>query len=233
MSTAVAVPPPNSTSLVRRLPRLTARARALLSAVNLHFAGVAALLVIAIYCAVHLFVVYQELGASNADALANQRAQLRAAQIAAKPLQGIDDKLVASTQQANDFYAGRLPYAYSQILAELHAVTRRDNVRMSRIQFAQVPPTLSGSNALTEVRMDATVSGDYRPIVEFINSIERDRLFFVISSVGLSGQQTGQVNLRLRMNTYMRQPGQNEVGDQPPAAEPDAASAAAPAGGAQ
>ena len=189
MSTAVAVPPPNSSSLVRRLPRLTARARALLTAVNLHFAGVAALLVLAAYFAVRLFLVWQALGASNADALASQRASLRAAQIAAAPLRGLDEKLVTSTRQADDFYAARLPYAYSQIAAELHTVTRRENVRLSRIQFLPSPPSLGGANALTEVRMDASVAGDYRPIVEFINSLERDRMFFVITGINLAGQK--------------------------------------------
>ena len=55
---------------------------------------------------------------------------------------------------------------------------------------------------LTEVRIDATLSGDYRPLVQFINSIERDKLFFVINTVTLNGQQSGTVNLRLGMKTY-------------------------------
>ena len=43
MSSAVVVPPPNSSSVMRHVPRLTSQARNLLTAVNLHFAGVAAL----------------------------------------------------------------------------------------------------------------------------------------------------------------------------------------------
>ncbi len=215
MSTAVTVPPPSSASLVRRLPRLTARARAMLTAVNLHFAGVAALLVVAGYFAVHLFLVWQALSASNADALASQRASLRAAEIAAAPLRGLDGKLATSTDQANDFYAARLPYADSQIVAELHTLTRREGVRLSRIQFLRAP-ALSGADALNEERMDASIAGDYRPVVQFINALERDRMFFVINSINLTGQQTGQVNLRLRMMTYLRLPGPDESGDKTP-----------------
>ena len=219
MSTAVAIPPPNSSSLVRRLPRLTERARALLTAVNLHFAGVAALLVVATYCAVRLFLVWQALNASNADALAQQRASLRAAQIAAAPLRGLDEKLAASTHQADGFYAARLPYADSQIVAELHTLTRRSNVRLSRIQLVH-GPGLIGSNALTQVSMDASISGDYRPIVEMINSLERDKMFFVINGINLAGQATGQVNLRLRMITYLRLPRSNESADLTPITGP-------------
>ncbi len=233
MSTAVAVPPPSSASLVRRLPRLTAQARALLTAVNLHFAAVAALAVIAGYCAVHLFLMWQALGASNAEALASQRASLRAAQIAAVPLRGLDEKLVTSTHQADDFYTARLPYAYSQIAAELHAVTKRENVRLSRIQFLPAPPTLPGADALTEVKMDASIAGDYRPAVQLINALERDRMFFVISSISLAGQASGQVNLRLRMTTYLRLPGANESADLPPLIAPEAADASGAPGGAQ
>ena len=227
MSTAVAVPPPNSSSLVRRLPRLTERARTLLTAVNLHFAGVAALLVIAGYCAVRLFLVWQGLSASNAEALANQRASLRAAQIAAAPLRGLDEKLVTSTHQADDFYAARLPYAYSQVAGELHTLTRRENVRLSRIQFVPSPPALAGTAALTEVKMDASIAGDYRPIVQFVNAVERDRMFFVITGISLAGQASGQVNLRLRMTTYFRQPGNSESADQAPVTGPEPDQAAA------
>lgn len=230
MSTAVAVPPPNSSSLVRRLPRLTAQARALLTAVNLHFAGVAALLVIAGYCTVHLFLVWQALSASNADAVASQRASLRAAQIAAAPLRGMDAKLANSTEQADVFYASRLPYADSQIAAELHALTRKSNVRLSRIQLIH-GPGLAGPDPLTEVRMDASIAGDYRPTVELINSLERDRMFFVINGIALSGQQTGQVNLRLRMTTYLRLPSVNESMTAPAVTEPGAEET--PAGGAR
>ncbi len=229
MSTVVAVPSPNSSSLVRRLPRLTAQARALLTAVNLHFAGVAALLVIAAYCAVHLFLVWQALGASNADALASQLASLRAAQIAAAPLRGLDEKLVTSSHEADDFYTGRLPYADSQIAAKLHALTKQENVRLSRIQLIHAPG-LSGSNELTEVKMDASIAGDYRPVVQFINSLERDKMFFVINGINLTGQQTGQVNLRLRMTTYLRLPRGNESEDLAPVN--DAMPDESPAGGA-
>lgn len=218
MSTAVAVPPPNSSSLVRRMPRLTVQARALLTAVNLHFAGVAALLVLAGYFAVRLFLVWQALGASNADALAAERANLRAAQIAAVPLRGIDEKLATSNHEADEFYTARLPYADSQIAAELHALTKRTNVRLSRIQLVHAPG-LVGPDALTEVRMDSSISGDYRPTVELINALERDRMFFVINSIALSGQQTGQVNLRLRMTTYLRLPSANEGIALPPVTE--------------
>lgn len=227
MSSVAMIPPPNSSSLMRRVPRLTAQARQLLTAVNLHFAGVAALVVLDLYLCLHLLFAWQALTASGPEAMAQQRALLRGAQTVGRPLVGIDAKLTTSTVQANAFYAHRLPYAYSQVLSELGTLTKRNNVRLGRVQYTYLP-VLAGSYALTEVRMDASVSGDYRPVIGMINSLERDRMFFVITGVNLTGQQTGQVNLRLRLTTYLRAAGPDEQpGELLPAASDAAAAAAA------
>ena len=209
MSTTSIVPP-SSSSVLRRVPRLTARARALLTAVNLHWAGVAALLVIVLYMIGHLVFISQSLHADNADALAQQHALLTTAELQARPLRGLDSKVARSTNEANGFYQDRLPYEYSQVLAELGTLTRRTKVRLVHVQYAQTP-VLSGEDALTEVDMDAAVSGDYRPVVEFINGLERDRIFFVVNSINLTGQQTGQVNLRIRLTTFLRVPPESEA----------------------
>ena len=199
---------------MRHVPRLTERARALLTELNLHYAGVALLLVLVLYLALHLLFVWQTLGSLNEDALDRQRVQLQAAELAAKPLRGLDAKLVDSTKAADAFYADRLPYATSEVAAELGALARREGVHWTRAQYAY-SPALSGSDALTELRVDASVSGDYRPIVQFINAMERDRMFFLIYSINLTGQQTGQVNLRLRLSTYLRAPQGDETTPEP------------------
>jgi type IV pilus assembly protein PilO len=203
MSATALVPPPNSSSLERRVPRLTARARAMMTAINLHFAGIALLVLLDLYLIAHLIFVWQALSSNNASALDDQHVQLTAAQLAARPLRGLDTKLVTSTEDADGFYQQRLPSAASQVAAEVGALARRESVHWTRAQYAYAP-VLSGNNALTEVTMDASVSGDYRPIVQFINAVERDKIFFVITSINLTGQQTGQVNLRIRMTTYLR-----------------------------
>lgn len=219
MSVTAAVPPPSSSSLVRNLPRLTSRARGLLTAVNLHYAGVAALLVVVLYMAAHLLFLSQSLKEHNADALNQQRTALTTARLQAQPLRGLDAKVAASTQQADAFYAERLPYAYSQVLAELGHLTQKTGVRLANVQYAQ-QPILTGEYALTQLNMDASVSGDYRPVVEFINNLERDTMFFVISGINLSGQQTGMVNLRIRLTTYLRTPNGIEGTGQPEPATP-------------
>lgn len=213
--------------MLRRVPQLTERAKSLLTELNLHFAGVAVLAIVTLYLAAQLLFVWQGLTSNNEAAMDQARAQMRAAEIAAKPLRGLDAKLSDSTAEANRFYQERLPYAYSEVLTELGALTKNKGVRLMHVQYAQ-SPVLSGDAALTELRLDANVTGDYRPIVEFINAAERDKLFFVISSINLSGQQTGQVNLRLRMVTYLRAPSVAESVAQPTADNTDSTAGGKP-----
>ena len=217
MSMAAIVPPPESSLPERRVPRLTARAKALMTALNLHLAGVGVLALLDLYLVIHLVFLWQGLNANNAEALDQQHVQLVAAQLAAKPLRGLDKKLVASTHDANTFYQTRLPYADSQMLAEIGRLTTKAGVRWTHAQYAN-NPALTGNYGLTGISIDASVSGDYRPIVEFINAVERDKLFFVINNINLTGQQTGQVNLRIRLTTYLRPANADELSEEVSAA---------------
>lgn len=232
MSSAIVVPPPNSTSVMRHVPRLTAHARNLLTAVNLHFAGVAALGVLILYLAIHLGFMVQALHANNAEALAQEQNAARVAQIAATPLRGLDVKLVNSTADADRFYGERLPYAVSQVLTELGKVTKEQNVRLGRVAY-NYSPELSGPGELTEVRMDAALAGDYRPLVQAINAMERDKMFFVINQIIFTGATAGQVNLRMRMTTYLREPKPDEPLADTPQAEDAATTTQAPRAGTQ
>lgn len=187
-----------------------ARVRAAMTALNLHLAGVAVLVLVNLYLLVHMGIAWQTAHSQNADALANQRVQLKLAEIAAQPLDGLDAKLARSTVEADKFYDQRLPFAFSQVLAELGALAKKENVKLTRVQYSTPKPLLDegleSGIAVNEIRMDASLNGDYRPLVEFINLLERDKLFFLVSGVTLTGQQSGVVGLRLRVTTYLRSP---------------------------
>ena len=62
--------------------------------------------------------------------------------------------------------------------------------------------------------MDASLSGEYAPMMHFINGLERSKTFFLINGLTLTGQQGGLVNLRLRLNTYLHAADLNQL---PPA----------------
>jgi hypothetical protein len=131
---------------------------------------------------------------------------MKTAEIAKKPLEGLDAKLAQATADADKFSERRLPFAYSQVAGELGALAKKQGVKLTRVQYSEAPVLEGGAGALTEVRMDASLSGDYRPLVVFINGLERNKMFFLITGVTLTGQQSGTVGLRLRLTTYLRAP---------------------------
>jgi len=186
-------------------------ARDWLSPLNLHWAGVGLLALVNLYLLVHMALLWHGEQNYNADAQVEQRMELKTAGVAAAPLRGLDVKLAAATSEADRFYRQRLPGTESDILSELGALSKKSGVRLMRVQYSPPVIVLAGTDAqLTDDHMDATLSGDYRPLVMFMNSLERDKMFFVINSVTLTGQQTGTVSLRLRLTTYLRAGGTQE-----------------------
>jgi len=212
-----------------------AKFRQRLTELNLHWAGVAVLAVLNLYLLVQLGFLWQAAQGSSAEALATQRQALGAAVKASKPLAGLDVKLKTANDDADDFYAERLPVGYSGIATELGAVLKKHNIRLSRIQYSQVPVADLASSAnggqLTEVRMDAALAGDYRGLVESVNGLERDKLFFLIDGMTLTGQDSGKVNLRMKMTTYIR--GRSSDEEAARASTPDNSKVDAKAGGAR
>ncbi|SEC25329.1 hypothetical protein [Terriglobus roseus] len=176
--------------------------RKALSVLNLHFAAAAALLLLCLYLGVRLFLVSGSTGTQGDEAIVIAQSRVAAAELAAKPLRGVDTKLGESETEATRFYEGRLPYAYSDVATSIGAIAKASNVRWSRASYVQTVPT----NGVTELRIDGSVSGEYRNVAEFINAVERSRSFFLIQNLALSGAQGGLVNLQLRIGTYIREP---------------------------
>jgi type IV pilus assembly protein PilO len=126
--------------------------------------------------------------------------QLKAQEMQLAPMHGLDHKLAKATTDADKFYADRLPDTYSGIASELGTLLQHTNVVQSRITYT--PKVVGGG--LTEVLMESSLSGEYPALMHYLNDMERDKLFFVIRGLQLTGQQGGLVNLRLRADTYLR-----------------------------
>jgi type IV pilus assembly protein PilO len=95
--------------------------------------------------------------------------------------------------------------SYSEIATQLGVLKKQDNVRLAGANYSQEPVVdVSAMGQLTEVRIDARLSGDYIGLVKFLNGLERDKVFFVINGVTLTGQESGRVNLRVKLTTYLR-----------------------------
>ena len=167
---------------------------------NAHIAVVAVLAIVNLVLLVELGLAWHTLRTDRPEQLAVKQVELRTAELQAKPLRNLPQRVSESTKGAGHFYDGRVPGADSAILAELGTLEQKANVRLSRVQTSFAPALRD----VTEVRMDASVSGDYTPVMKFINSVERDKMFLVIDGLTLTGQQGGLVNLRLKVRTYLR-----------------------------
>jgi type IV pilus assembly protein PilO len=200
------------------------KARKLGTLRNLHIAGVVVLGLVNLYLLAHMAFAWRAANSDNAAALADQTIARETAKIARQPLEGLDEKLAQATKDADKFYKQRLPFADSEVAGELGALAKKQGVKLIRVQYAHAPVLPGAAGELTEARMDASLSGDYRPLVLFVNSLERDKMFFVITGVTLTGQQSGTVGLRVRLTSYLRSPVETENAE-PGSSEKSAAGA--------
>jgi hypothetical protein len=197
-----------------------------LSPLNLHFAGIGLLVLVNVYLLVQMAFLWRSASNNNAEAASQQKIALKTAEVAAQPLRGLDAKLELATAEADRFYRERLPGGDAEWAAELGALTKKQNVRYVRGTYVHKVELAGSPGELTQVQIDASLSGDYRPLVQFINSLERDKMFFVIDSVTLTGQQSGTVNLKLGLRTFLRG---HVPQDDAPVTDDTTTSAAAPA----
>lgn len=172
----------------------------LASPLTWHVAGFVLLLALAIALGVRLGFDWAAMDSHFSEVLADKQIQLRALELQTAPLRGLDQRVEKTRKQLEDFYQKRIPPNYSSIDARIAELQVASGVRLTRVQYTQGAP----GNGLTEITLDAGISGNYPAIMRFINSLERDPMFFIIRGMALTGQQAGLVNLRLRVSTWLR-----------------------------
>ena len=129
------------------------------------------------------------------------RQQMHAKADEVAPYRGIDKKLVEAKEEIDTFFQERFASQGSDITAELGKVATENRVRISQGKYDVDDTEIPG---LRRVRIEAILDGNYVETVKFINSLERDKMFFIIDSVTLGEQQAGNVRLNLRLETYLK-----------------------------
>lgn len=129
------------------------------------------------------------------------RQQLQAKRRESLPARDMDKKLAMARAQINQFYADRLPSRYADISAELGKLANENGIQIAGIQYVSKDAEIEG---LQRVTIDAALTGDYAKEMKFINSIERNKLFFVLKSVALENEKNGAVRLQLKFETFLR-----------------------------
>ncbi|MGA9069452.1 MAG: hypothetical protein WB424_04295 [Terracidiphilus sp.] len=175
-------------------------AERLRSPLTWHYVGFAVLLAAVVVLAVRFGLDWRATNGSSTYALVEKQVQLKALNLQTAPLRGLDKRVEDSRAEMSAFYAKRIPPNYSSIDRRIGELALKGPVRLTSVKFTQGKP----GSELTEISMDAGISGDYPQIMRFVNSLERDENFFVIRGLTLTGQQGGSVNLRIQVSTWLK-----------------------------
>jgi hypothetical protein len=169
---------------------------------NLHLVASLALAVFVLVLAVKGVLAFHAAGALNSQGYQQQQIQYVQLHARMTHLQDLPGKVVRARDEEASFIADRIAPNYSTIAEQLGNAAVKNQVRLARAQYT---PSQS-IDGIVEVRIDAGLSGDYIPMMHFINDLERDKdhVFFIIDGVTFTGQQGGLVNLRLRLSTYLQ-----------------------------
>jgi Tfp pilus assembly protein PilO len=165
-----------------------------------HYAVLFLLILLNLVLAVRLVLAWDRAKAGDTAQIEAHRSQYRALQLKTRPLRGLDAKIQQAKLDQQAFYEKRFPNKDSEVLKELGVLAVKNHVLLARVQYAHGKP----KQDLVELQVDGSLSGEYAPIVRFINGLERDHIFFLIRDIALNGQQSGVVSLRMRLTTYLR-----------------------------
>lgn len=165
-----------------------------------HYVVFGLLLALAIGLCVRLGMDWMATNARASDTLLSKQVQLRQMKLQMAPLSGLDQTVAKTREQLRTFFDQRIPANYSAIESSMQDLEVKSGVRLNRVQYTQGKP---GTN-LTEITMDAAISGGYPAIMHFVNGIERAKTFYVIDEMAFTGEQNGLVNLRIRVSTWLR-----------------------------
>jgi len=162
--------------------------------------GVLSVTVLALVLRLGYALTVSDTGANRV--LESKKAQLETLTQDTVPLRGLDKRVAATRDRIQAFYDERIPASYSLLATRIAELETKSGVQLSHLSYSQGVP--SPGLDLTEISIEASVSGEYPQMMRFVNGLERDQIFFVIRAMQLNGQQGGQANLRLRVSTWLR-----------------------------
>lgn len=152
------------------------------------------------------FILISPAGAVTVGARENEFRQLRS-QVQQKiraviPPSQVQDRVDEARKQISTFVDERMPAQYSALPIELGKLASDAGVQLSSARYTTHDSDVPG---VQEVKIGATISGNYLQVVKFINSLERAKTFFVIDSITLGEEQAGGLHLGLSLDAYLRE----------------------------
>ena len=138
--------------------------------------------------------------ASRQQELNQLRAQLTSKNRQVEPLRGLDKKIPLAMQQIDDFYKTRFSAHDSDVAETLGNLSKQTGVKIESTKYKTDDPEPVG---LRREEIEASIEGDYQPLMKFLNGLERSKVFFVVNSIGLA-TQNGPIKLQINLETYQK-----------------------------
>jgi Tfp pilus assembly protein PilO len=126
-----------------------------------------------------------------------------------KRAQGIQKDMPNIQQDCDRFEQSLFPASsgYSSVTADVGAIAKKAGLQIEDLGFRQ--KEIANRN-LTEVLMDATVSGNYQNVIQFLNGLQRAKNIYEVDNLSLGGESSGQagfVKVAVHLKTYFRTAG--------------------------
>jgi type IV pilus assembly protein PilO len=122
--------------------------------------------------------------------------------------QKIKDSIPSIQKDCDKFEQSLFPASsgYSSVTSELGSIARKSGVRVEDRTFKETKITGRGT---TEVAIDATISGDYKSVIQFLNGVQRSVNHYEVDSLSLASENaaqgpTGVLKVALHLKTYFR-----------------------------
>jgi Tfp pilus assembly protein PilO len=128
------------------------------------------------------------------------------------PLKNIDQELLKTRSDISTFYSERVPDRWSEISAELIKLTHDAGVTPQSIHYtAAAKSEKDDLQGVQRVGIETSVTGEYGKVARFINSLEQDKLMFIIETVTLTGKEGGAVTLEIKFQTFLKEAAQERA----------------------
>ena len=136
--------------------------------------------------------------------LAMQTRQLALVKADVKRASDIRGRIPQVLKEFDQFEATLLPASkgYSSILQEMDEYARDTHLIVEDVRYHEKDAT--GRN-LSELTLDASVSGDYNGIVSFLNHLQRSKNVYIVDSLAVDTATSGQTPAgTLKVNLHLR-----------------------------
>lgn len=137
-----------------------------------------------------------------------QSMQLKVLKGDIKSAQYIKDHMPATRLDCDRFEQSLPPESagYSLVTSQLDEIAKKAGLQIVSIAVKQKAIQERG---LSEVSLDATVSGDYPSVVRFVNGLQRSSGFYIVDSLALASvtqnrATSGSIRVGLHLRTYFR-----------------------------